>query len=103
MHCFVRGRYNFSFQDVSDGNVNVERGVNNYVNGLIQTVRCRQLASYAKMMITLNTAPIKALIQNIQVYTVPGPAVTTATPTVPDIRATASAANTAVTLTEKVS
>lgn len=55
------------------------------------------------MMITLNTAPIKALIQNIQVYTVPGPAVTTATPTVPDIRATASAANTAVTLTEKVS
>jgi hypothetical protein len=45
-------RYNFRFQDLSDGNVGVELGFNNYVNGLIQT-RQMQTARFIRELLCL--------------------------------------------------
>ena len=49
---FCSRRYNFSFQDVSDGNVNVRRCVYNYVNGLIQNrqMQTANIASYTRIV-----------------------------------------------------
>jgi hypothetical protein len=55
---FCSRRYNFSLQDVSDGNVNVRHCVYNYVNGLTQN-RQIQTASFVRELLNLRVGTIE--------------------------------------------